>query len=608
MEFNENQKEAIDFYEGCCNVIASAGSGKTSVLVNRIAKLVDEHNVHPTRILAITFNKKAKENMTNRLKELLPDFYSHVRIETFHSFGLSIARKFSNSTYRIISADWEKINIIEEVYRGLYKTYDIGGEEIVECMNYISAQKNNLRAPQSGATNRNEMVYNAYEEYKKKKRLIDFDDMLTLACEILQNNPKALEYCQRQHQFILVDETQDTNAAQYQIIRLIAQGNPNLFFVGDMLQNIYEWRNSDNKYILDFDNAWKDFKPKTINLNCNYRSSQDIIEFANKFAKTIEESKHKHYVESYADKPKYKKPEYKRYNNEFLEAKNIASKINELIANEKYSYKDFAILARTNAQLANFESALSSASIPYFIVDGMSFSERTEIKIVLSYLKLFIDPSDDEAFEFVYNKPNRYLGKQFFDDVKKAALRENKPMYYVVGRVASSNWKYTRGGKEFIRVIKSLQNMKFPTVKQQIHYLRREIGLDAFIAGAISDDNNSKDKIDNLDMLCNIAADYTSTEAFIEYMSKLSSESDENGNSVKLMTIHKSKGLEFPVVFIPGVNEKILPHHRNDNIGEERRLMYVAITRAEKELYISSTSQYNRQETKPSIFISELFG
>ena len=608
MEFNKNQKEAINFYKGCCNVIAAAGSGKTSVLVNRIVKLVEEHDVLPTKILAITFNKKAKENMINRLKELLPDYYSHLHIETFHSFGLSITRKFGYSGYKILSAEWEKTNIIRFLYGELFKAYDVDGETVVNCINYIAAQKSHLVAPQKDTPDRFGEVYYAYEEYKRKKRLIDFDDMLTLTCDIFKNNTKALEYCQKQYQFILVDETQDTNATQYEIIRLLAQNNPNLFFVGDMLQNIYEWRNSDNKYILEFDDAWKDFNPKTINLNCNYRSSQDIVEFANKFAKTIDESKHKHYVESYADKSKYKAPEYKCYHSEFSEAKGIVNKINEIIDTKKYSYKDFAIIARTNAQLANFESAMGSASIPYFIVDGLSFPMRNEVRIVLSYLSLITNSSDNEAFEYVYNRPNRYLGKQFLEEVRRTATKYGKPMYFVLGRVASSNWKYSKGGNDFLRIIKSMQNMQFPTVKHQITYLRKEINLDAYLSGETSDDNNSRDKIDNLDMLCNMAADFTSTKEFLTYMSKLSSENDERGDSVKLMTIHKSKGLEFPVVFIPGVNEKLLPHHRNENIGEERRLMYVAITRAEKELYISSTNEYGRKPAKPSIFINELFG
>ena len=608
-DFSNAQNEAIDFYTGCCNVIASAGSGKTSVLVHRIYNLILNHRVSPSRILAITFNRKAKENMVNRLKELLPDYYTLVNIETFHSFGFSIARMFGFEGYKVLSNDWEKIQILEDIYKRKLREYSSDKAEIAGCINYISLQKNHMVSPNRKSSDKRDRAYFYYEEYKRDHMLMDFDDMLTRACEILQKNPKTVDYCQKHYQFILVDEVQDTNAAQYELIRLIVQNNPNLFLVGDMLQNIYEWRSSSNKYILEFDESWKDFNPKTINLNCNYRSSQDIVEYANKFAKTINESKHKHYVESYANKPKFKTPEYTRYNNEFIEAENIAGKINELIKTTGYNYKDFAILTRTNAQLGNYETILSKKAIPYHIVDGISFIERKEIKIVLSYLRLASDLSDNEAFVYIYNKPNRYLSRKFYDEVKATSQKESLPMFFAMSKVGKKNRQFSRGVEDLYNIINSLKSKSFCTVRDKIEYIRFKSNLDSFVLGEMSDDdNNSRSKIDNLDMLCNISADFISTEDFVSFMSKLSNENDEDGNSVKLMTIHKSKGLEFPVVFIPSVNEKLLPHHRNKNICEERRLMYVAITRPEKELYISSTEQYNRQESKPSIFITELFG
>lgn len=607
LEFNENQKQAIEFYKGCCNVIASAGSGKTGVLVHRIKNLVINHDVDANKILAITFSKKAKENMMERLEKLMPDYFKYLHIETFHSFGYSIVRRFNRMSYKILDADWKKNKIISDIYKDILRIDKINGNKLAECISYISMQKNHLQFPIKNSPNEFEKVYYKYEKYKKDNHCLDFDDMLTMAYEILRDNEKALAHCQKQYEFILADEMQDTNTAQYEIIRLIAEKNQNVFFVDDPLQNIFMWRGSDNKYVLDFDNEWEN-NPTTINLNRNYRSSQNIVQLANKFALTIPESQHKYYIESEANKSNFKPPIYHVYPNERIEADKIALKIKDFIGNEEYKYQDIAILARTNAQLINFESAMHKHSIPYLIVDGISFVDRKEIKIVLSYLKLACNMSDDKAFSYIYNKPNRYLGKQFLDDTKKIVIRENISLFYAMHSAAERNPKYSSSVRELSDIINYLHKMKFNTVKDQIEYIRNRLNLDEYVSGEVSDDNNSYDKIDNLNTLQDIAEDYVSTNEFVDYMSKLVVENKENDNAVKLMTIHKSKGLEYPVVFIVGVNENILPHHRNENLNEERRLMYVAITRAEKELFISSTEQYGKNKTNPSLFIKELFG
>lgn len=605
MEFSENQKKAIEFYEGCCNVIASAGSGKTSVLVNRIYNLVTKHDVDPNKILAITFSKKAKENMMERLERLLPDHYRYLHVETFHSFGYSLIRKFNRVSYQILDADWKKTKIIEDTYRKLYDVKTIDGDTLAECLRYISMQKNHLQFPDPKSKDGSERVYYEYEKYKRDNYRLDFDDMLTVAYEILRDNEKALKHCQKQYQFILADEMQDTNTAQYEMLRLIAQKHKNLYIVSDPVQNIFEWRGSDNKYVLNFDDDWSN--AETINLNCNYRSSADIVSLANRFAQTVPESKHKHYVESIANKPFYKVPEYCCYSNETVEAEKIASKIRTMVKSGSYQYGDFAILARTNAQLVNFESSMHKQAVPYTIIDGMSFVDRKEIKIVLSYLKLACDFSDDDSFSYIYNKPNRYLGNQFLEETKKAAAKEKVSLFCAINAVASRNKKYTTGVKELTEVVNHLRRMNYSSVKECVDYIRRCLKLDLYVSNEISDDNNACDKIDNLDALAEIAKDYRSIEEFVAYLSRLTTTSVESDNAVKLMTIHKSKGLEYPVVFVVGVNNNLMPHHRNENINEERRLMYVAITRAEKELYVSSTEMYSGRSASQSIFIEELF-
>lgn len=605
MEFNENQKKAIQFYEGACNVMASAGSGKTSTLVHRIKNLVTEHGVDPNKILAITFSKKAKENMINRLAELMPEYYNYLHIETFHSFGYSIVRKFNKGSYQILDADWKKNKIIEDIYKKYFRVDEVNGLILAECVSYISMQKNKMIPPKKSSAEECDKVYYYYEKHKRENNLLDFDDMLTIAHDILSGDEKALAYCQKQYQFILADEMQDTNAVQYEIIRLIAQKHQNLYVVSDMKQCIFEWRGATNKFVMDFDSDWKN--ATTINLNCNYRSSDDIVSFSNRFAQTLPESKHKHYVESVSFKPMFKQPEYCCHIDEFSEANNIAQKIKDMVLSGDYKYNDFAILARTNAQLLNFESSMHQRQIPYLIVDGLPFVERKEIKIVLSYLRLAYDLSDNDALEYIYNKPNRYLGKQFLDETRRTALKEKTSMFYAINSVVMRNKRYAMGVRELIDTVNYLRRTNFTSVKNQIEFIRKKLKLDAYISGEVSDDNNAYDKIDNLDTLSNIAADYTSTEEFIDYMSKLSNDNSENDDTVKIMTIHKSKGLEFPVVFIVGVNDGQLPHYRNENENEERRLMYVAITRAEQELFISSTAMYHRKAAQPSIFINELF-
>lgn len=607
MEFNDNQKKAISFFEGCCNCIASAGSGKTAVLVHRIQNLVLEHGVDPNRILAITFSKKAKENMSERLEYLLPEEYKYLHIETFHSFGYSLIRKFRRGNYRLLDADWMKRQIVEDILKELLRIRAVNGNLVAECLSYISMQKNHLIAPNMESDIDKEKVYVLYERYKREHFFIDFDDMLTLADEILIDDEKALHYCQEHYEFILADEMQDTNTAQYRMVQLIAQSHQNVFFVGDPLQEIYEWRGSTNRYMLDFNREW-DNKPTVVNLNCNYRSSADIVEFANRFAKTIPESKHPFYVESVANKGFYKAPEFVLYADEKVEAEQTAKKIRAMVESGLYGYQDIAILARTNAQLANFESAMHHWTIPYRIVDGIPFVERKEIRIILSYLRLSYNKDDNRAFQYIYNKPNRYLGNAFLEETKKIAIREKKSWFYAMYSVAERVQKYKNGVREISDVIGYLSSYQWNHVGEMISFLRTRLKLDAYVSDEISDDNNAGDKVDNLNTLENMAEDYKSTEQFIDYMDKLITVESEQSDAIHIMTIHKSKGLEFPVVFLIGINEGLLPHHRNENINEERRLMYVAITRAERELYLSASGQYGKKQTNPSRFIEELLG
>ena len=600
MELSKVQQEAVDFHKGCCNVIASAGSGKTRVLVNRIVKLIEDYNIDPAKILAITFSKKAKENMVERLTKMIPGYVKFINVETFHSFGFRIVRKFNRDDFEILDADWKKVKIIEEILQHHFKEKEPDGQEIADILSFISIQKNQMKKPDSST--KFGKVYKYYEKYKTEHKQLDFDDMLAKCYEILSTDEKGLQYCQEQYQYILADEMQDTNAVQYEIIRLIGSKHKNVFVVDDPLQNIFMWRGSDNKFVMNFDEDWPD--AKVIHLNKNYRSSQDIVEAANHFAESIPESKHKHYVESVADKGKFEEPCYLRYKDENEEADEIAKKIQAYIK-AGYEYKNIAILTRTNAQLQNFETALYRSEIPYLIVDGMSFIDRREIKIVLSYLRLICDINDDEAFEYVYNRPNRYLGQSFLQEVKRTARKEKMSFYCAMFRVSRMNWKVKNAVNSIHATVKTISESKYKNVSDMIAALREDLNLDSYVSKDLCENDDSR--IENLNTLQRMAANYNDVKRFISFIMRFSKEKKHDPNSVQLMTIHKSKGLEFPIVFVAGVNQGLLPHEKNKNVDEEKRLMYVAITRAEKILHISSTEQYNGKESEESEFIAYLF-
>lgn len=599
MKLSEVQKEAVDFYEGCCNVIASAGSGKTRVLVNRIVNLIEKYDVEPNHILAITFSKKAKENMEERLNKMIPDYAGHLNIETFHSFGFRIIRQFEREEYEILDQDWKKVKIIEEILSQRFRIKEPDGQEIAEILHFISVQKNHMTAPDHTRLGK---IYRQYEEYKQTKYLLDFDDMLTKCYEILRNNPKALNYCQEKYQFILADEMQDTNAVQYAILKMIGEKYKNVFVVDDPLQNIFMWRGSDNKYVLEFDDDWQG--AKTIQLNKNYRSSKDIVDAANRFARCIPESQHKHYVESVADKGEFEQPHFQKYYDETEEANEITNMI-KVYAADGYDYKDIAVLTRTNAQLQYFETAMYRGEVPYTVVDGVSFLDRREVKIVLCYLRLLMDINDDEAFEYIYNRPNRWLGSAFLQECKRIARKEKISLYCAMFKISKTNWKYRNGVNSIYTAIKQVSDMDYKSVTELIKGLRECLNLDSYVSKDLCDDDDSR--IENLNTLERMASNYDDAKRFLSFMTRFGKEKKNDPNSVQLMTIHKAKGLEFPIVFVAGVNDGVLPHRKNENVDEEKRLMYVAMTRAEKILNISSTQRFGGDEVKQSEFIQNIF-
>lgn len=603
MDFNKQQLEAINTINGNVAVIATAGSGKTSTLINRIENMVNNHDIYPSSILAVTFSKKAKENIEDKLAKVN---IIGVNVETFHSLALKIIKDtYGCNYYKVWTTQWEKEKLLQEICM-----CDKDELPYNDIMRFIGVQKNNMIKNLNDLIYISDMpykdeemlrIYKEYEGYKNEHYLIDFDDFLNIANDILCDADILKKY-QHKFTYIFSDEYQDVSISQSLLLQKLNTNN--LMIVGDPLQAIYSFRGGNSSFILNFDNDYDDVK--IINLNVNYRCSKEIVETANTLAKGIPDSKHRYYVESVANNESYKKPEYRTYDNEYEEALSIAKKIKLSLG--EYKYEDFVVLARTNAQLTKFQSVLQEQDIPFNVVNGSVFTELPEIKLLLSYLKLALNTDNDETFCYIYNKPNRWLDKKFLEETKMNAKKQNVSLYDAMQTIDRRNWRFKNGINEIDDIITYLQKKSFNTIREMIRYLRNELPIDNFVSkGKQSDDGRSTEQIENMDALENIAEKYTDLKDFIYHIKKIDELSDESSDKkIQLSTIHKAKGLEFPVVFIIGCNDGLLPHKKSTDIYDEKRLFYVGITRAEKELYLSSTATYNTQSCKPSPFINEI--
>lgn len=604
MKLNNAQQEVIDSISGNIAVIATAGSGKTTVLTKRIENMVN-HNINPSSILAVTFSKKAKESISDKLSKLN---IFNVNVETFHSLALKIIIHKYGNTYKVWTTQWEKEKCIQDICisLGLCNKDDIPYNEI--CV-FITRQKINMITdnfiysdddPFSSDEMRS--IYLKYEEFKKYKNYIEFDDFLNIANTIIDSFPEEKKYFQSKFEYILSDEFQDISMSQSLLLKKL--NDTNTMIVGDPLQAIYSFRGGKSEYILNFDREYNN--TKIINLNTNYRCSNNIVKTANALAEDIPDSKHRYYVKSFANNPDNTNPQYNIYSNEYEEAENIADKIIKI--SKIYDYKDIAILARTNAQLTKIQSIFHKKHIPFNVIGGKTLIELPEIILLLSYLKLSLYENDNQSFEYIYNKPNRWLDKKFLQEVHNNSIRKNISYYNAMMTIDRRNWRFKNGIDEIYEVINYLQNKKFHNVGEMVKYLRARLNIDGYISkGKFSDDGGYTEQIENINAFENIANQYASLNEFLIYMNNIKKELDSMSlNRVNLLTIHKSKGLEYPVVFIIGCNDNLLPHEKSNNIDDEKRLFYVAITRAEKELYLSSTTSYNSKVYYPSPFLDSI--
>lgn len=616
--YNPEQIQAINHLEGNCNVIACAGSGKTAVIINRILNLIQNIGISPSNILAITFSKQSKDIIKSRLSmNIGVDAAKKINIETFHSFSYKLIRKTGQNPN--ILSEVQKKKILSDIICGdmnLYKHYE--DIDFPEIMSFISHQKNLLILP----TNEEQIegslilpfdkktmveIYARYEAARRREDVLDFEDMIVDAYYLLKDDPALLNYCRKAYQYILIDEMQDINPAQYELIKIINETNNNLFVVGDALQNIYEWRDSRSDYLLDFAELWPG--AKTIALYRNYRSTKSIVDIANYLVDGLKETRNKDYLPSISESDGEEETAYwELFEDEYEEAESIATFINYMtnITGQR-SFSDFAILTRTNSQLLLFENELYKHGIQFENISDTLFFENKEIDLVINYLKLAVNPDNNEAFRKVYNKPNRWIGKALFSKIEDSAKKNKQGLYM---GMLSLNKSLPKPNKNILKLQETIEILQDEAISlpKRINKLRFLSNINRVAAKDASEATNSIEKLENLDRLEDLSSKFTRTIDFLEHIKSLINfEKTSDGPAVSLSTIHKAKGTEFNAVIIPGLSEGIIPHKRTINIEEEHRLLYVGITRARKELYASSVLNYGGQKMKVSRFATLLF-
>lgn len=604
---NPEQKDAVLHTEGPLLILAGAGSGKTRVLTYRIAYMIEEKGVNPWNILAITFTNKAAKEMRERVEELIGST-KDMWISTFHAACARILRK-----------DIERL----DGYKKNFVIFDTKDQEAVvkECLKELNLNEKNFPFKSVSATISNAKnmledparfaeksmqdirlrklsdIYNLYQKKLKKNNALDFDDILFKAVELLANNPDILEYYQNKFKYILIDEYQDTNYCQYKLVSFLARQHKNLCVVGDDDQSIYSWRGADIGNILNFE---KDFpSAKVVKLEQNYRSTQTILDAANAVIKN-----------NFGRKSKKLWTENEMggsilfYNalDEWGEANFIASEIKRMEAAYGKRLNEFSVLYRTNAQSRVIEEAFMSHGIPYRIIGGFKFYDRKEVKNVIGYLRLIQNPYEDISLKRVINIPKRGIGNTSLAAVESYARANNDSLFGAlmeVDAIPGLSKKAVNSMKEFVKLISGL--MAAAEIKKPSEVLKELLDKSGYLDSLQKEsDEDSLTRAENIKELLSATLEYESKnpeanlEQFLEQLALMSDldNLDTEAEAVVLMTLHSAKGLEFPVVFMSGMEEGVFPSQRSyfeeHQMEEERRLMYVGITRARECLYLTS--------------------
>lgn len=604
-KLNEAQKKAVLITDGPLLVIAGAGSGKTRVLTHKIAYLI-ESGINPENILAVTFTNKAAKEMKERVKRLAENnnqTINQLNIGTFHSISASLLRRHATllgygNNFVIFDSD-DQLSLVKSIMQEL--DIDIEKFKPQSFLARISSLKTKLKNANQSEVEAGDFfarnvaaVYAKYEHLLKEQNAMDFDDLITLFVKLLRENKEILEKYQEKFKYVFIDEYQDTNSAQYNLVRLLAQKSVHLCAVGDNDQAIYGWRDADYRNILNFE---KDYpKAQKIILEENYRSTQNILNAANG---VIKKNPSRYEKNLFTKNGSGAKINLILAQNEQKEAEFIAKKIAELTRKYRINLSGFAVLYRTNSQSRAMEEALMKLSIPYNIIGGFKFYHRKEVKDVLAYLRYLYNEKDTAGLKRIINTPPRGIGKVALDNFFKNGIK-------------------TKNIEAFFEMMKSL---KVESENMKLSKLLREIVKKSGIEKTLND--GTKEGIarwENILELFSVASVYDNTEnsalKFLENAALISDQDglDQTKPMVSLMTVHTAKGLEFDIVFIIGLEDGVFPHERSkssqDELEEERRLCYVALTRAKKELYLLHTEQRRAfgktQSNPPSRFLYDL--
>ena len=627
---NDRQKEAVYHTEGPLLILAGAGSGKTRVLTHRVAYLIKEKNVNPWNIMAITFTNKAAGEMRERVDKLVGAGAEQIWVATFHSTCVRILRRYIDrlgydNRFTIYDTDDQK-SIMKEIFKRLEIDTKLYKEK--SFMAAISYAKNELLTPEKYEKTvdgdyykkRVAQVYYEYQKELKKNNALDFDDLLMKAVELFQKNPDILESYQERFRYIMIDEYQDTNTAQFQFVSLLAQKYKNLCVVGDDDQSIYKFRGANIQNILNFEKVFPN--TKTIKLEQNYRSTQNILNVANEVIRHNEGRKQKRL---WTQNEVGEKVKSKQFSNNFEEADYVVACVKRKVECENGSYKDFAILYSTNAQSRIFEEKLLNANIPYKIIGGINFYARKEIKDILAYLKTINNGRDDLAIRRIINVPKRGIGATTLLRVQEYAEEKGMSFYNAL-RYAEQIPGIGRGLTKVLAFVTFIQSLKSKaeilSVKELIEDILENTGYLEELRAERTDEALAR--LENLDELINKAATYDesaeqpSLSEFLEEVALVADIDNFNQESdyVVMMTLHSAKGLEFPYVYMTGMEEGLFPSYMaimsedSTDLEEERRLCYVGITRAMKELTMMNAQQRmvhgETQYSRPSRFLKEM--
>ena len=631
---NDKQAEAVQTTEGPLLIMAGAGSGKTRVLTHRIAYLIDEKMINPWNILAITFTNKAAREMRERAMALNPAT-SETLIATFHSMCVRILRREAdhigyNRNFTIVDPGAQR-TLMKRILKNLNLDPKKWNERAI--LGTISNAKNDLLDEVAYEHQAGDMYtqivakcYKAYQEELRRSEAKDFDDLIMMTLRLFDKNPDVLAYYQQRYQYIHVDEYQDTNHAQYQLVKLLASRFKNICVVGDADQSIYGWRGADMQNILDFE---KDYpEAKVVLLEENYRSTKKILQAANE---VIKNNRNRRPKKLWTQNDDGEQIVYYRANDERDEAVFVASTIDNIIREEGKNFKDFAVLYRTNAQSRTIEEALLKSNIPYTMVGGTKFYSRKEIRDVISYLNLIANPADNISFERVVNEPKRGVGPGTLEKIRNFAYEQNMSLLDASANIMLSpiKGKAAQGVYDFANMILKLRDqLDGLSITEAVEAVLDKSGyLDAL---SMQQTLESQARIENIEEFMSVTKNFDETntdgtedETGIDRLGRFlndlaliadTDDGDMEAAEVTLMTLHAAKGLEFPVVFLIGMEEGVFPLSRAseepDELEEERRLAYVGITRAEEILFLTNANtrtlfgktSYNR----PSRFLREI--